>query len=123
MEEINWLMEYVRFDAGIGYRGYLPFVITVNDMMNYGECSGRHVCGANEPCVDHNTAGQHVKPEVGMTTVILDSSIGAESRCQQTECEPCFVHSCVCVCVCIYIYIYIYASRSVYWRGEQMPAD
>ncbi len=32
-------------------------------------------------------------------------SIGAESRCQQTECEPCFVHSCVCVCVCVCVCI------------------
>jgi hypothetical protein len=89
MAEINWLMDYIRFDAGVGYRGYLPFMIIVNDMMNFGECSGKHVCGQGEPCLDHKTAERHLPPESGLTNVIVDASVGAEARCQKTDCKSC----------------------------------
>ena len=45
----------MRYDADPTYQGYVPLYISANDMLNFGECSGKHVCGQAAPCADHRS--------------------------------------------------------------------
>lgn len=44
MAEINWLMDYLAYNADDNYQGYAPFKIIALDELNFGECSGDHAC-------------------------------------------------------------------------------
>eukprot|EP00961_Rhodomonas_salina_P185266 2501576-Rhodomonas_salina.5 len=90
LDDINWLMQRLRYDADPSYQGYAPFVVNINDNLNYGECNGHHECGAFEAvCMDHMNAKPHVPADPGINRVVLDVVIGSAVRCAATDCESC----------------------------------
>jgi len=90
IEDINWLMQRLRYDADPSYQGYAPFIVNVNDNLNYGECNGNHVCGAFQAvCMDHTKAEAHVEPDPGINRVVLDVTVGSSVRCQASTCDAC----------------------------------
>jgi len=89
MESINQLLAEMRYDASPSFQGYVPFQIIADDMKNYGECSGNHICGADFPCINHNLAGSHVPVLVGLTTTVLDATVVTPGSCVSTTCRAC----------------------------------
>lgn len=89
IEDINTMMKDIRYDADPTYQGYVPFVITANDMLNFGECDGDHRCGNLEVCADHREGEGHRPARAGLTTLILDVTVGALGKCSATNCEDC----------------------------------
>jgi len=89
--EVNLLLQQLKYDADPVYQGYVPFVIQAYDRLNYGECSGRHVCGAEKPegCSDSREAEPHVKPQEGLTRAVIDMTIGSPVRCNASDCLSC----------------------------------
>ncbi|KAJ1487050.1 hypothetical protein T484DRAFT_1787808 [Baffinella frigidus] len=45
VREVNLLLKQLKYDADPTYQGYVPFVIQAFDRLNFGECSGKHICG------------------------------------------------------------------------------
>jgi len=89
MEDINLLMQDLRYDADPTYQGYVPFQIIANDMLNFGECDGDHVCGNLQSCADHREGHNHRPARFGLTTLILDVTVGALGKCGATACADC----------------------------------
>ena len=89
LEDLNWLMQQIRFDTYDNFKGYLVMRATVNDLGNYGECGGGHNCGDGSACADHNTAEKHVPTLPQITAFVLDADIGTVTRCQATSCKAC----------------------------------
>ncbi len=96
MEEINSLMPNLRFDADPNFAGYVPINIIANDMGNFGECDGNHVCGfKQDKCPDHNKAGSHNPATQGLTVLQIDVVIQAPKVCIvngrtfRSDCDTC----------------------------------
>ena len=89
IDEMNKLMNKLRYDADPIYLGYVPIRVYANDNKNFGECSGEHKCGKEEVCGDHHNAEPHLPVTPGMSDVILDASIGAQDNCQASDCKSC----------------------------------
>jgi len=82
MNEINWLMDHLAYNADDIYQGYAPFKIIAMDELNFGECSGDHTCGSGRTvCMDPLVAESHGTPMMGITTRIVDVTIGAPKTC------------------------------------------
>jgi len=82
MAEINWLMDYLAYNADDNYQGYAPFKIIALDELNFGECSGDHACGSGRSvCMDPLAAEGHGTPMMGITSKIVDVTIGAPKTC------------------------------------------
>jgi hypothetical protein len=60
---LNQALQTLFFDPGKRFLGYCPFILTVWDNGNWGECSGEHECGHSAPCGNYRTATPHV-PDV-----------------------------------------------------------
>jgi hypothetical protein len=65
---LNQALLSLFFDPGSSFLGYCPFVLTVWDNGNWGECSGEHECGHSAPCSNYRTASPHV-PDIVRSTV------------------------------------------------------
>jgi len=89
IDDMNKLLEQVRYDADPTYQGYVPLYVTVNDMLNFGECSGSHQCGQSAPCADHRNAEAHQEPQPMIADALLDVTIGAKTLCSATSCKDC----------------------------------
>mmetsp|Transcript_53263 Transcript_53263/g.126023 ORF Transcript_53263/g.126023 Transcript_53263/m.126023 type:complete len:1352 (-) Transcript_53263:35-4090(-) len=87
--DMNKLLQMIRYDADPTYQGYVPLYISANDMLNFGECSGKHTCGQAEPCADHRSAQPHKEPQAAISTVLLDVTVGAKELCAATRCNLC----------------------------------
>ena len=82
MAEINYLMDFLAYNADDNYQGYAPFYIIAMDMLNFGECSGDHTCGSGKAvCMNPLEADAHAEPKMGITSKIVDVTIGAPKRC------------------------------------------
>jgi len=91
VREVNLLLKQLKYDADPTYQGYVPFVIQAFDRLNFGECSGKHICGAEKPegCSDSREATPHQKAQEGLTRTVIDMTIGAPVRCNSSNCEDC----------------------------------
>ena len=96
LKNINNLMSNLRYDADPIFAGYVPIFVVANDMGNYGECDGNHVCGAKEvTCPNHTQAGSHNPPIQGITSTQIDVVIQAPKQCVVTsesfrsDCDSC----------------------------------
>ena len=98
--DVNRILQQLAYNADPSYQGYAPFMIRALDMFNSGECSGNHKCGANEAaCMDPGEAGHHESPLNGITSKVVDMTIGAKATCiatvemyngdKQKACEEC----------------------------------
>ncbi len=82
MEEINYLMDYLAYNADDTFQGYAPFKVMALDEQNYGECSGAHRCGSGSSvCMDPTEAEHHDTPRMGITSKLVDVTIGAPKTC------------------------------------------
>jgi hypothetical protein len=87
--EVNTVLQSLHYDANDVYQGYVPFVVSALDNYNYGECSGEHECGAQEPCVNHRLAESHNDVKMGILNAVVDVTVGAPAKCNFNTCEKC----------------------------------
>jgi len=89
MQSINVILERLYYDADPTFQGYAPFIVKATDNNNFGECSGNHKCGMNDPCDDGTTAQPHAPSIPSQGRANLDVVIGGVSLCQAGSCETC----------------------------------
>lgn len=89
IDDINVLLRRLKYDADPSYQGYVPFVLFASDNRWYGECSGNHACGKDQPCINGRTATSHVPPQIGTLRTIVDVTVQAPERCKSTACAAC----------------------------------
>ena len=99
MAEINYLFKFLAYSADDEFQGYVPFKIEAFDEFNFGECSGKHKCGAMQPaCMDVTEAENHTTPIQGRGRKIVDVAVGPPKTCvfsvalhgdAQTACQLC----------------------------------
>jgi len=93
IEAINVLMTRIYFNSESDRTGYAPFVVKASDNNNYGECSGAHFCGTDEPCDDGRDSDPHRKSQAAEGKKQIDVIIGTKVRCQHVDCNDCNIEA------------------------------
>jgi len=89
MSDINVLMTRLYYSSETDRMGYAPFIVKVSDNNNYGECSGAHFCGTDEPCDDGRKGEPHRASQAAEGKQQIDVIVGTVIRCQHEDCESC----------------------------------
>ncbi len=87
--DINELMTRIYYNSENDRMGYCPFIVKASDNNNYGECSGMHLCGNNQPCDDNRLGEAHRESQAAEGKKQIDVIAGSKMRCQHIECGPC----------------------------------
>ena len=89
MSDINVLMTRLYYSSETDRMGYAPFIVKVSDNNNFGECSGMHFCGTDEPCDDGRKGEPHEASKAAEGKKQIDVIIGEIIRCQHDDCAKC----------------------------------
>ena len=87
--DINELMTKTYYNSETDRMGYCPFLVKASDNNNFGECSGLHRCGNNEPCDDNRQGEVHKQSQAAEGKKQIDVIAGNKMRCQALTCKAC----------------------------------
>ena len=89
ISDINLLMMRLYYNSESAQMGYAPFIVKAIDNNNYGECSGAHFCGTDEPCDDSRLGEPHRQSQAAEGKKQIDVIVGTKVRCGHESCKKC----------------------------------